>query len=175
MALTSSDLTRKRDFTEAFRQSQDDESVSSTSSAISSSCKRRRSSTKKESSVRFASGPHDTHVLPRRSEEETRESWYSKQDIQIFRYLERIDGALLKAIIKAAPNVNTLPQDAAIYRGLERLLSSQIAEEMLTRRKRCTLGVLLAQQRGFDSEAIARVSGNYSEKAVAWALTLGKI
>jgi hypothetical protein len=37
------------------------------------------------------------------------------------------------------------------------------------------VGVLVAQQKGFDVELIAQVSKNITEKAVAWSLSMGKM
>ena len=62
-----------------------------------------------------------------------------------------------------------------MYRGLERLLSAQIACEISDRRNRCVMGVLVAQHSGLDADLIAHVSKNLTEKAAAWALTLGSM
>ena len=169
--ILSSNVMRKRPRNEAFKQG-DEDSVSTTISTTSPSQKRLHSLKTK---VRFTPKPHDIHVVPRWTEEETSNSWYSQKDIFIFRYQEAMDGALLRNIIKSTPTIDTLPQEAAIYRGLERLLSDQIAQEICDRRNRCVIGVLLAQRKGLSEEVMAMVSRNYSEKGVAWALTLGSI
>lgn len=90
-----------------------------------------------------------------------------------FRYQESVDSALLRTLIQAAAAIDSLPQESAVYRGLERLLSDQITREIYERRKRCVMSVLATQKRGLDAEVIAQVSRNCTEKAAAWALTLG--
>lgn len=174
MASPSPRQTRKRPLIEACEHNEDDkQSMSRPISTTSSSRKRQRS--KKESTVRFASAPHQTHVVPRWTKDEATSSWYSKSDIFAFRRQESVDAAILRSLIQTATTIDTLPQETAVYRGLERLLSSQIACEISDRRKRCVMSVLVAQHRGLDMELIAQVSKNFTEKATAWALTLGSI
>ena len=174
MASPSRRQTRKRPLIEACEPNEDDtQSTSRPISATSSSRKRQRS--KKESTVRFASVPHQTHVVPRWTKDEATSSWYSKRDLFTFRRQESVDAAVLRSLIQTATTIDTLPQETAVYRGLERLLSSQIACEISDRRKRCVMSVLVAQHRGLDMELIAQVSKNFTEKAAAWALTLGSI
>ena len=175
MASPSRRQTRKRPLIEACEPNEDDKqsTTSRPISATSSSRKRQRS--KKESTVRFASVPHQTHVVPRWTKDEATSSWYSKRDLFTFRRQESVDAAVLRSLIQTATTIDTLPQETAVYRGLERLLSSQIACEISDRRKRCVMSVLVAQHRGLDMELIAQVSKNFTEKAAAWALTLGSI
>ena len=125
--------------------------------------------------VRFASVLHQTHVVPRWTKDEAASSWYSNLDIVAFKHQESLDAAILRALIQAAPTIDTLTQETAVYRGLERLLSGQIAYEISDRRKRCVMSVLVAQQIGLDTELIAQVSKNFTDKAAVWALTLGSI
>ena len=140
------------------------------------SCSRKRQRTKKEpTAVRFASAPHQTHVVPRWTDDEAASSWYSKHDILTFKYQESLDAAVLRALIQTASTINRLPQESAVYRGLERLLSTQIASEILDRRNRCVMGVLLAQHNGLSTDLIAQVSKNFTDEAAAWALTLGSV
>ena len=142
-----------------------------------SSHKRRRRKEEPPTTVRFASVLHQTHVVPRwtTKDEAAASSWYSKHDIFVFQHQQSIDAAILRKLIQAAPTIDTLPQETAMYRGLERLLSSRIVYEISDRRKRCVMSVLVAQQRGLDMEFIAQVSIHFTEKAAAWALTLGSI
>ena len=74
-----------------------------------------------------------------------------------------------------------LPQEASLYRGLERLLSPQIIVEIKERRKVTIKSVLVEQamqrRRGVDVPVdemkLAEVSRFYSEKAAVWARNLG--
>jgi hypothetical protein len=127
--------------------------------------------------VRFAPTPHQTHIIPRWTTTESSNSWYSKTDIVTFRYQEAIDASILRQLIAQTPTIHDLPQDSAVYRGLERLLSESILCEINNRRKHCVWNVLMAQRLGGldDVEGIARVSMACTEKAVAWALTLGSM
>ena len=140
-------------------------------------CKRQR---RKRSSttgggVRFASEPHQVHITPRWSDSDITASWYSKHEIYTFKRLERADAALLRTLIQTASTVSTLPQESAVYRGLERLLSLQIVCEISHRRRQCVSSVLTAQLAGCDLETIAQISKDCTEKATSWALTLGQI
>ncbi len=163
--------TRKRRFiNEACTSNEDHKKSLSPITATSCSRKRQR---RKEPTVRFASAPHQTHVVPRWTEDEAASSWYSKYDIFAFKHQELIDAAVLRTLIQTASTIETLPQEPAVYRGLERLLSANIAREVSDRRKRCVMSVLVAQQTGLNMDQIAQVSKNSSDKGVAWALTLG--
>ena len=52
------------------------------------SCSRKRQRTKKEpTAVRFASAPHQTHVVPRWTDDEAASSWYSKRDTVSYTHL----------------------------------------------------------------------------------------
>jgi hypothetical protein len=170
----SSPLTRKRPHIEAFKPDED-KKQSKTRPIIMTTSSHKRQRRKEPTTVRFASAPHQTHLVPRWTEDETASSWYSKHDVFAFKLLETVDAVKIRALIQAEPTIDTLPQEAAVYRGLERLLSDQITCEITERRKRCVMGVLVAQQRGLDMELIAQVSKNFSEKAADWALTLGRI
>ena len=88
---------------------------------------------------------------------------------------EATDAAILRTLIQTTTNIETMPQEPAVYRGLERLLSPQIASEIFDRRKRCVMSVLVAQHRGLNVDLIAQVSQNISDKGAAWALTLGRV
>jgi len=125
--------------------------------------------------VRFAPTPHQTHIIPRWTTNESTNSWYSKHDIFTFKYQESVDASTLRQLIQETPTIHDLPQESAVYRGLERLLSESIACEISDRRNLCVLNVLVAQLQGFDVEGIAQASMDCTEKAVAWALTLGSI
>ena len=173
--------TRKRPLTDQVccGPNRNDDSKKSSSRPILSgatSCSRKRQRTKKEpTAVRFASAPHQTHVVPRWTDDEAASSWYSKHDIHKFRHQESLDAAVLRTLIQTASTINRLPQESAVYRGLERLLSVQIASEILDRRNRCVMGVLLAQHSGLSTDLIAQVSKNFTDEAAAWALTLGSV
>jgi len=166
--------TRKRTNIEGF-QPDEDKKQSTARPIVTVSSLRNKRQRKKERTVRFASVLHQTHIVPRWTKDEVTRSWYSTQDIFAFKHQESIDATILRTLIHAAPTIVTLPQDAALYRGLERLLSDQIICEISYRRKRCLVGVLVAQQKGFDVELIAQVSKNITEKAVAWSLSMGKM
>ncbi|KAL7426799.1 hypothetical protein ACHAXM_000626 [Skeletonema potamos] len=135
------------------------------------------STTTTTTTVRFAPTPHQTHIIPRWTTTESSNSWYSKTDIVTFRYQEAIDASILRQLIAQTPTIHDLPQDSAVYRGLERLLSESILCEINNRRKHCVWNVLMAQRLGGldDVEGIARVCMACTEKAVAWALTLGSM
>ena len=92
-----------------------------------------------------------------------------------FKLQESLDAAVLRTLIRTSSTIETLPQDSAVYRGLEHLLSPQLISEISDRRNRCVMGVLKAQHSGLGIEKIAQVSENFSDKAAAWALTLGSI
>ena len=174
--------TRKRPLVDQVCESNEDsydskKSSSSNRSVLSgaTSCSRKRQRTKKESSVRFSSTPHQTHIVPRWTKEEAASSWYSKRDMLTFKYQQSSDAAVLRILIQTESTINRLPQESAVYRGLERLLSVQIASEILDRRNRCVMGVLLAQHSGLSTDLIAQVSKNFTDEAAAWALTLGSV
>jgi hypothetical protein len=139
-----------------------------------SSHKRQR---KKElpTTVRFASVLHQTRIVPRWTKDDVTRSWYSKHDISAFKHQESIDATILRTLIHVAPTIDTLPQEAALYRGLERLLCDQITSEISERRQRCVSNVLVAQYKGLDMDLIAQVSKNITEKAAAWAFSMGSI
>ena len=143
--------------------------------ATSCSCSRKRQRRRKEATVRFAPVPHQTHEVPRWTKDEAASSWYSKHDFLAYQYQQAIDAAVLRTLIQTASTIGTLPQEPAVYRGLERLLSAPIAREISDRRKRCVMSVLVAQHRGLNVDLIAEVSQNISDKGAAWALTLGSI
>ncbi len=102
-------------------------------------------------------------------------SWYSKRDLFAFQCQEATDVAILRALIQATPAIDTLPQEPAVYRGLERLLSPKISSEISERRKRCVTSVLVAQHIGLNRDLIAEVSQNISDKSAEWALNLGSM
>ncbi len=137
--------------------------------------RQRRKRSSAAAGVRFASEPHQVHITPRWSDSDITASWYSKHEIYTFKRLERADAALLRTLIQTASTVSTLPQESAVYRGLERLLSLQIVCEISHRRRQCVSSVLMAQRAGCNFEDIAQVSTECTEKATSWALTLGQI
>jgi hypothetical protein len=124
--------------------------------------------------VRFASEPQ-VHITPRWSDIDITNSWYSKHEINTFKRLERADAAILRTLIQTTSTISTLPQESAVYRGLERLLSLQLVCEISNRRRQCVSSVLTAQRAGYTFEDIAQVSMECTEKATSWALTLGQI
>ncbi len=71
-------LTRKRPFI----------NEACTSTTATSSCSRKRQR-RKEPTVSFASAPHQTHVVPRWTDDEAACSWYSKHDIFAFKRKNR--------------------------------------------------------------------------------------
>ena len=146
---------------------------SSSRPITATSCSRKRQRSRKEATVRFAPVPHQTHEVPRWTKDEAARSWYSKHDFLACQYQQAIDAAVLRTLIQTASTIETLPQEPAVYRGLERLLSAPIAREISDRRKRCVMSVLVAQHRGLNVDLIAEVSQNISDKGAAWALTLG--
>ncbi len=148
---------------------------SSSRPITATSCSLKRQRRRKEATVRFASVPHQTHEVPRWTKDEAASSWYSKHDFLAYQYQQAIDATVLRTLIQTASTIETLPQEPAMYRGLERLLSAEIAREISDRRKRCVMSVLVAQHRGLNMDQIAQVSQNISDKGVAWALTLGSI
>jgi hypothetical protein len=133
------------------------------------------SSSSSTAGVRFASEPHQVHITPRWSDIDITASWYSKHEIYTFKRLEKADAAILRTLIQTASTISTLPQESAVYRGLERLLSLQLVFEISNRRRQCVSSVLLAQRAGCNCEDIAQVSRECTEKATSWALTLGQI
>lgn len=165
---------KKRPHIEACKSDDDKKSIIRPIMTTSSH-KRRRRKEEPPTTVRFASVLHQTHVVPRWTKDEASSSWYSKLDIFAFKHQQSIDAAILRTLIQAAPTIDALPQEASTYRGLEQLLSGQIAYEISDRRKQCVMSVLVAEQIGLDMELIAQVSMNFTEKAAAWALTLGSI
>ena len=132
------------------------------------------SSSSSTGGVRFASEPQ-VHITPRWTSDDITASWYSKHEIYTFKRLERADAALLRTLIQTSSTISTLPQESAVYRGLERLLSLQLVFEISNRRRQCVSSVLLAQRAGCTCEDIAQVSRECTEKATSWALTLGQI
>ena len=166
-------LTRKRPVINEVCTSNEDHKKSSSEPITVASPLSRKRQRRKEPTVRFASAPHQTHVVPRWTEDETTRAWYSKHDTVAFKHQESIDAAVLRTLIQTSSTIDTLPQEPALYRGLERLLSANIAREISERRKRCVMSVLVAQHRGLNMDQIAQVSKNSSDKGAAWALTLG--
>ena len=107
-------------------------------------------------------------------------SWYTTLDIHLFKLQEGTDAALLRYIIGNASSISQLPQDCSHYRGLERLLSTQITNEIKERRKNIVKSVLIEQARQqsqglIDVEQIAKISRTVSDKASFWATTLGSL
>ena len=107
-------------------------------------------------------------------------SWYTTLDVHLFKLQEGTDAALLRCIIGNASSISQLPQDCSHYRGLERLLSTQITNEIKERRKNIVKSVLIEQARQqsqglIDVEQIAKISRTVSDKASFWATTLGSL
>ena len=132
--------------------------------------------------VHFAESIHDVQIIPRKTADEIAEAWYTKLDITLFKLGEREDATLLRYIIASTNSLDELltKESASIYRGLERLLSSQIVAEISKRRLFVVKSVILEQalQRRYlktDVLRIANVSKKYSEKAKLWARTLGSL
>jgi hypothetical protein len=177
MMTPSPPLTRKRPHIEAFKPDEDKKQSTTRPIIMTTSSHHNKRQRRKERrhAVHFAAVPHQTHLVPRWTEDETASSWYSKHDVFAFKLQETVDAVMIRTLIQAEPTIDTLPQEAAVYRGLERLWSDQTTCEITERRKRCVMGVLIAQQRGLDMELIAQVSKNFSEKAADWALTLGRM
>lgn len=124
----------------------------------------------------FASVPRQTDVVPRLTEDENASAWYSRQDINAFKLQESLDAAFLRSLLQTTPTIEALPQEPALYRGLERLLSPQIIYEIAHRRERCKKGVIFAQKIvGLDAESIAQVSKNFTDDATEWALHLASL
>lgn len=103
-------------------------------------------------------------------------------DIALFKLQEGTDATLLRHLISNAPTVAQLPQETALYRGLERLLSPSITREIKARRRVCVRSVLNEQEvqrrGGVEAEGVERlseVSRCTSDKAAAWARTLGSL
>lgn len=122
----------------------------------------------------------DVQTIPRWTPEESTASWYNALDIHLFKLQEGTDATLLRHVISSASAIDQLPQDTSIYRGLERLLSEQITNEIKERRKDVVKLVLTEQyeqdRMGVDSpDRIANVSRQISEKATMWACTLGSL
>lgn len=132
--------------------------------------------------VHFAESVHDVQIIPRKTADENAAAWYTKLDIALFKLGEREDATLLRYIIASTNSLDELltKESASIYRGLERLLSSQIVAEINKRRLFVVKSVILEQalQRRYlktDVLRIAKVSKKYSEKATLWARTLGSL
>ena len=133
--------------------------------------------------VHFAESVHDVQIIPRKTADEIAEAWYTKLDIALFKLGEREDATLLRYTITSTNNsLDELltKESVSIYRGLERLLSSQIVAEINKRRLFVVKSVILEQalQRRYlktDVLRIAKVSKKYSEKATLWARTLGSL
>ena len=132
--------------------------------------------------VHFAESIHDVQIIPRKTADEIAEAWYTKLDIALFKLGEREDATLLRYIIASTNSLDELltKESANIYRGLERLLSSQIVAEINKRRLFVVKSVILEQalQRRYlktDVLRIAKVSKKYSEEAILWARTLGSL
>ena len=134
---------------------------------------------RRPSVVSFASSVN-IQTIPKWTSEESMASWYTTLDIHLFKLQEGTDAALLRCIIGNASSIGQLPQDVSIYRGLERLLSSQITNEIKERRKNIVKSVLVEQARQhgqglIDIDQIAKVSRTCSDKATLWATTLGSL
>lgn len=132
--------------------------------------------------VHFAESVHDVQIIPRKTADENAAAWYTKLDIALFKLGEREDATLLRYIIASTNSLDELltKESASIYRGLERLLSSQIVAEINKRRLFVVKSVILEQalQRRYlktDVLRIAKVSKKYSEEATLWARTLGSL
>ena len=122
----------------------------------------------------------DVQTIPRWTPEENTASWYNALDIHLFKLQEGTDATLLRHVISSASAIDQLPQDTSIYRGLERLLSEQITNEIKERRKDVVKHVLTEQYEqdrlGLDDcDRIANVSRQISEKATMWAVQLGSL
>ena len=122
----------------------------------------------------------DVQTIPRWTPEENTASWYNALDIHLFKLQEGTDATLLRHVISSASAIDQLPQDTSIYRGLERLLSEQITNEIKERRKDVVKHVLTEQYEQDlsgvdDSDRIAYVSRQISEKATVWAVQLGSL
>ena len=134
---------------------------------------------RRRSVVSFASSVN-VQTIPKWTSEESMASWYTTLDIHLFKLQEGTDAALLRCIIGNASSIGQLPQDVANYRGLERLLSTQITNEIKERRKNIVKSVLVEQARQqsqglIDIEQIAKISRTCSDKATLWGTTLGSL
>ena len=134
---------------------------------------------RRRSVVSFASSVN-VQTIPKWTSEESMASWYTTLDIHLFKLQEGTDAALLRCIIGNASSIGQLPQDTSVYRGLERLLSTQITNEIKERRKNIVKSVLVEQARQqsqglIDIEQIAKISRTCSDKATLWATTLGSL
>ena len=142
-------------------------------------------SDKSSRSVRF-SETNETNILSAptsasQQQEDKINAWYSQQDIRRFKVQESSDAAVLRYLISAVPgSTDHMPQDSSIYRGLERLLSIDVATEMQGRRRSVVKSVLAEQLRqeadnSYDVTRIANASLIHSGKATVWARTLGNL
>ena len=146
---------------------------------VSSAMKKTTTKRRRSSVVSFASSVN-VQTIPKWTSEESLASWYTTLDIHLFKLQEGTDAALLRCIIGNASSIGQLPQDTSVYRGLERLLSTQITNEIKERRKNIVKSVLVEQakqqsQGSIDIEQIAKISRTCSEKAVLWGTTLGSL
>ena len=146
---------------------------------VSSAMKKTTTKRRRSSVVSFASSVN-VQTIPKWTSEESLASWYTTLDIHLFKLQEGTDAALLRCIIGNASSIGQLPQDVSVYRGLERLLSTQITNEIKERRKNIVKSVLVEQakqqsQGSIDIEQIAKISRTCSEKAVLWGTTLGSL
>ena len=140
----------------------------------------KKTTTKKRRSVVSFASSVNVQTIPKWTSEESMASWYTTLDIHLFKLQEGTDAALLRCIIGNASSIGQLPQDCSHYRGLERLLSTQITNEIKERRKNIVKSVLVEQARqqshgSIDVEQIAKVSRTFSDKAALWATTLGSL
>jgi len=140
----------------------------------------KKTATKKRRSVVSFASSVNVQTIPKWTSEESMASWYTTLDIHLFKLQEGTDAALLRCIIGNASSIGQLPQDTSVYRGLERLLSTQITNEIKERRKNIVKSVLVEQARQqsqglIDIEQIAKVSRTYSDKATRWGATLGSL
>ncbi|KAL7530205.1 hypothetical protein ACHAWF_003286 [Thalassiosira exigua] len=109
-------------------------------------------------------------------------SWYAPLDYALFKLQEGTDAALVRCRLEAAsehPEREDLI-DVSAYRGLERLLTPQMSMDVNRRRRHVVKSVILEQRRqrklGLnDGAELAEVSRRRSEKAAAWARTLGSL
>mmetsp|Transcript_27313 Transcript_27313/g.49259 ORF Transcript_27313/g.49259 Transcript_27313/m.49259 type:complete len:224 (+) Transcript_27313:93-764(+) len=136
---------------------------------------------RRQRTVHFAAST-ETRIVPKWTKAERASSWYSALDVALFKLQEGSDAAILRCLISNALCVEHLPQEASLYRGLERLLSPQIIVEIKERRKVTIKSVLVEQamqrRRGLkvvDEMKLAEVSRFYSEKASVWASNLGSL
>ena len=121
----------------------------------------------------------DVLVVPRWTPHEHEAAWYTTLDVAIFRLQEGTDAARLRQAIAAK---RLPPDNAFLYRGLERQMSAQVLEEIKERRRRVVGSVLVEQARQrqggrkvLDHERVRSASTFYSEEAAVWAETVASL